>query len=95
MVTLQQAAGQFRGLVNDGEANGAIRDDVAEDLLQVLNNALRAGNAADVRSGLQMLRTKVEQRSYEPTAITPTLADKLIASADQLLAVAPVTPTAA
>ncbi|MFC7480847.1 hypothetical protein ACFQX7_13580 [Luedemannella flava] len=93
--TLQTLAAEFRKLVNDGKANGAIRPDVAEDLLQVLNNALRSGTSADVRHGLELLRTKVDQRANEPTAITETLAAKLLATVDRMLAIAPVTPTAA
>jgi hypothetical protein len=94
-LTLAAAAAQFNRLVDTGEANGAIRKDVADDLQQVLNNALHAPTPAEVHNGLVLLRGKVQQRSTEAQSITPTLSQQLLDSVDQMLEIAPVTPTAA
>jgi eukaryotic-like serine/threonine-protein kinase len=94
-MTLEEAAAHFDQLVVNGEANGAVRDDVAADLRQVLQNALHAGSPAKVHDGLVQLRQKVEQRSREPLSITPKLANELLKAVDDMLAVAPPTPSAA
>jgi hypothetical protein len=95
VLTLAAAAAQFNKLVDTGEANGAIRKDVADDLQQVLFNATHASTPSGVHDGLVQLRGKIEQRTGEqgsPPAITVNFAQELVDSVDRMLA---ITPTAA
>jgi eukaryotic-like serine/threonine-protein kinase len=72
-------------LVEDGRAGGAIREDVAVDLHNLIDNLelqLAAGST-DLPSATRQLRSKVETRTAEGT-LGQTVADEIHAVLDQL-----------
>jgi serine/threonine-protein kinase len=72
-------------LVADGQAQGDIRDDVAHDLLQVIDNLQLdlATDSGDLATGAEQIRDKVRAREREGSLGT-AWADQLYIALDQL-----------
>jgi len=63
-ITFADALAQMRAAVQDGASAREIRDDVATDLLNLVQNLSNA-NSRDVTAQIAQLRTKVQQRLAE------------------------------